>query len=390
MIPDPIRVAFVVHTFGVGGLERCVAHLVNELDPARFEPMIVCFTRNGDAAQWIRRSEVPIVELYKPPRNSLRTVLRLVRALLDYRPDLIHTHNWATLIESTLARRWVSGIRHVHAEHGLVLGKAGVPGLKIRARQVAMRWALNRVDTVVACAESVKERVSRECGFPRSRMLVVPNGVESPATDGRPSRAAELRSRLGLKRNSFVYGSVGNLRPVKDFGTAINALRIATTEGHDVHFVVVGNGTHRQQLEAHAVAAGVADRVHLVGPQQNVGDWLRVFDVYINSSVSEGMSMSILEAMATGLPVVATDVGDAAALIGGDPPAGLLVPPADPPSLARAVSELIGNLSRRKELGENARRRYNARYTVRHMVDRYSTLYSQVAAQGRSRTASRK
>ena len=118
-----VRIAFVVHTFDMGGLERCVARLVNRLDPARFEPMIVCMDRNGDAAGWLQRPDVPIVELRKRAGNDPAVIRRLAKTLRENRIDVVHSHNWGTLLETVLARRWAKTAYHGHAEHGLGLAE---------------------------------------------------------------------------------------------------------------------------------------------------------------------------------------------------------------------------------------------------------------------------
>ncbi len=374
--PQPIRVALIVHAFGVGGMERCIAHIINGMDEREFEPMVICLVANGDAARWIRRPGVPIVELHKPPGNSLRAIRQLARVLREHRIDLIHTHNWGTLLEGHLACRWSSGTRHLHAVHGLELDEFRVSGIKRVIRRTAMRCMMRRCDAVVACAESVRGWISDECRLAARKLHTITNGVEAWESSDPSSRDA-IRRSLGLREESFVIGSVGRMVAEKDFTAAIDALAIVASGGHDAHLVLVGDGPLRSKLEAAAAAAGVVDRTHFVGMQSNVGEWLQSFDLYLNSSRSEAMNMGIIEAMAAGLPIVATDVGDTGVLLGGDPPAGWLLPPANPPKLAEAVTELIGDRSRLIGLGESARRRYDADYTVEEMVGRYSALYSQ-------------
>src|SRR5690242_12707653 len=105
MLPR-LRVALVVHTFEIGGIERHVARLASRLDRQKFRPLIICLARTGKAAQWIETDDVPVIELHKQPRNDLRVVFRLARTLRDERIDVVHSHNWGTLLETTLARRW--------------------------------------------------------------------------------------------------------------------------------------------------------------------------------------------------------------------------------------------------------------------------------------------
>jgi len=369
------RVAYVVCTFETGGLERCVARLCNHLDPDRFRPMVVCLSRNGAAAGWIERDDVPIVELRKRDGNDLLLVRRLARALKEHRVDVVHSHNWGTLVETSLARRWAGVPVHVHSEHGQGLHE-GLHGLKRRLRSWATRFALNCADAVTVCAESVRPIVHGRSGFPRSRMQFIPNGVEKFIPPDAPEGAERIRRRLGLGDGAIIVGSVGRLAPVKDFATLIDAIGIVARHGHDIHLVLVGDGSERNRLSACARAAGIVSHVHFVGRQKNVGDWLTMFDVYVNSSLSEAMSLGILEAMAAGLPVVATDVGDNASLVTGSWPCGIIVPPANPNSLAEAIGSLASDCEQRARLGDNARSSFLSTYSVGRMTARYSELYS--------------
>ena len=142
---------------------------------------------------------------------------------------------------------------------------------------------------------------------------------------------------------------MGRLVPLKDYAGAVSAVSLLTRAGHDVHLVLIGDGPERERLAAEAQAAGIQQRVHLVGHQTDPLPWLRILDVYVNSSRTEAMNMGILEAMAAGLPVIATDVGDAAVMLGGTPPAGRIVPAREPAALAEAVGVLLADSSRRKD-----------------------------------------
>ncbi len=384
-----IRIAFIVHSFDAGGLERCVAHLADRLDPDRFRPMVICLDRNGQAAQWIERSDAPIVELHKPPGNSLRIVRRLSATFLEHGVDVAHSHNWGTLLETSLAcrrLRGVRGVRHVHAEHGLELDEFRVRGWKRHLRRMAMGWAMNRADAVVACAESVRKWICGDCGLHARRVQVITNGV-SGGVAGDSSTAAAIRQRLGIRPDSFVLGSVGRLVPLKDFGACIQATAMLAQQGVDAHFVLIGDGPAHKDLEMQAESSGAADRVHFALWQPAPCEWLPMFDVYVNSSRTEAMNLGILEAMAAGLPVVATDVGDTAWMIGGEDPVGILVPSNDPVRLAAALRQLAGDCAMRKSLAVNAQARYQAHYTVERMCDRYTDLYESLRPAQRTAVA---
>ncbi|MFH1920138.1 MAG: glycosyltransferase [Planctomycetota bacterium] len=372
---DHTRVAYVVYAFDMGGLERCVAHLANRLDRSRFGAMVICLSRSGSAAEWIERDDVQIIALRKRPGNDLGVIRRLARTLREHRVDVVHSHNWGTLMETALARRWAKTPVHVHAERGMELDALEAPAWRRRLRNLATRWALDRSDCVVTNAEAIRRHLFARCGRLRTAIEVVPNGVLTPASAGAAPCRSSLRESLGIPADVALLGSVGRLAPVKDFGTAIDAVARLGRGGHDVHLVLVGDGPERESLAARAREQGVGERVHLVGQRKDVTDWLAAFDVYVNSSLNEGMSQSILEAMAAGLPLVVTDVGDSAALVNGDCPCGLVVPLRDPTATAQAVAELLAQPQRRKKFTENARARHSTQYNTGRMIRAYEALY---------------
>jgi len=369
-----IRIAYIVHGFDVGGIERCVAHLANHLDRSQFQPMIVSLTRNGTAADWIENDDVPVVEIQKRNGNDPSAVLRLARQFKQHNVDVVHSHNWGTLVETAVARRWAGVTGHVHTEHGQGL-HVGVGGLKQQLRRRATYWAFDRADAVLICAESVKSLVAVRSGFPESRLQFLPNGVDDPLEQPVRFAPAELRSQLGIPTDAFVVGSVGRLVDVKDFPTAVSAVAAIPDQSRPVHLVIVGDGPNRQPLQELVADLNVGDRVHLVGWHADVADWLRLFDTYLNCSRSEAMSMGILEAMAAELPLIVTDVGDNPLLAGGESPCGLIVDAENPGQMAAAIEQLASDPQMQEAFSKQAVDRYRRRFSTERMVKEHAALY---------------
>jgi glycosyltransferase involved in cell wall biosynthesis len=369
-----VVVAYVVHTFDIGGIERCVARLANGLDPARFRPLVVCLSKQGAASKWIERGDVPVIALNKPARNSRRTVRRLAELLREHQVDVVHSHNWGTLVETVLARRSAHTPVHIHTEHGQGLHE-GLRGPRRWVRRLARRWAFERVDQLLVCAESVRPLIHTQCGFPEERMQFLPNGVDEPCIASNGDTPPALRRRLGIGPDAFVVGSVGRLAAVKSFGTAIRATAILRERGVDVHLVLVGDGPEEESLRRMAGEAGLGKFVHLVGRHEDVSPWLDLLDVYVNCSRSEAMSLGILEAMAARRPMVVSDVGDNRRLAGGDDGCGVVVPPERPDELAGALQVLRADPGRRERLSHNAGERFEREYSTRRMLADHSALY---------------
>ncbi|MFG0335426.1 MAG: glycosyltransferase [Maioricimonas sp. JB049] len=374
---NKLRVAYMVRTFNTGGLERCIARLANHLDRERFEPMVICLRKSGSAADWIERDDVPILELNQRDGNDPLALRRLARLLREQRVDVVHSHNWGTLVETAIARRWAGVPVHVHTEHGQGL-HADQKGLKKKLRTAVERWAFNRASQIVICAESVRTPIHQRNGFPADRMLFVPNGVEDPAEVPVTAAPAQLRQQLGIPADAIVVGSLGRLAEVKDFATAIESIAVLRGRGNNVHLVLVGDGPEEQNLRSLSEQLGIAAYVHFPGRQSQVADWLRMFDVYVNSSRSEAMSMGILEAMAAGRPIVATDVGDNRLLVDGAAPCGEIARFASAEGLAAALTDACPQI---KTLSDNARRRYASEYSIGLMVQRHADIYMRSQSQ---------
>jgi len=374
-----LRIAYIVHAFEVGGLERCIARLVNGLDPERFEPMIVCLASNGAAAQWLDRSEVPIIELHRRDGNDPKVVRRLSQVLRQYEIDVVHSHNWATLVETVIARKWARVPWHVHAERGMKLVDPQVGSLRRRLRDRASQWAFRQVDVVVAVAEEIRRRLEVRNIAKASRVQVIPNGVDVRLDQPCDISRHEIRSTLGIDECAILIGSVGRLASVKDFATAIEAVSRLVQEGLAAHLVIVGDGAENQSLRQSAIEAGIDRQCHLVGHQHDVGRWMSTMDIYVNSSINEGMSQSIIEAMAMGLPSVVTQVGDSAARGEGERACGLVVPAKSPTRLAAALKKLALSKDLRQEFGSNARLRHAHEYSLAAMLRNYESLYDGLA-----------
>ena len=386
---EPTRVALVVSTFEMGGLERCAASLINHLDRSRYTPTLVSLSRVGGAASWISVDDLEVVELNKRPGNDPSVVWKLARTLRERGIDVVHSHNWGTLVETTLARRWAGVPVHVHAEHGLELSDLELRRWKFVLRRTAMRWALNRASAVVVVAESVREKLVQRSGISAKKIKVVPNGVELPGLEDADRRARDIRASLRLEDGEWLLGSVGRLAPVKNFCMAIDALALLRQRGVRAHLAIVGDGPDQDKLQTYAREHGVADCIHLAGQQEDVAAWYAAIDVYLNSSLSEGMNLAIIEAMAAGVPTVVTDVGASRMMVDTEPANGLVVPSGDASQLAAATGQLLDNKTQRDHMSNCGRLKFRNEYGVAAMTHRYTELYRQYVRDRRTRKGDR-
>jgi glycosyltransferase involved in cell wall biosynthesis len=274
----------------------------------------------------------------------------------------LHTHGWATLVEGYVAAAIGRVPIIVHGEHGT---------LQTRNAWI-QRTLWGRVDQVLSVSSVLAGRMSTVMGFPYERIKTIRNGVETERFT--PALRPQARASFGLSDADVVVGIVGRLEPVKDQRRFVDAVACLAREGVRFKVLVAGEGTLRQELEAQVASLELGDRVSFLGMRLDVETIMAALDVFVLCSKSEGLSNTILEAMASGVPVVATDVGGAQELL--EPGVhGLIVPPQDTAALAVAIAELVADHPRRAAMSAANRLRTTTEFSLEAMVRAYEELY---------------
>ena len=361
------HVMHVVLSLSPGGTEGLVVELCRRLPP-RFAVSVCCLDDEGAWAGGLRARGVEVTALGRKPgfRPEIgRTIARLAAAR---GVSVLHCHQYSPFVYGWIAARLNPALAIVYTEHG-------------RLSDAPPSWKRRLVNPVLAKFKGPIVAVSAELReymiasrFPASRVSVVRNGIATgPAATG----LDRIRGRraLGLDEHDVVLMTVARLDPVKDLHTMVDAFAIVRRSLPNSRLVIVGDGPERAALETRARESAVAGGVLFAGHREDVRELLPAADVYVSSSISEGISITILEAMAAGLPIVATGVGGTPEILGGG--AGVMVPSRDPGQLALAVLELAVDRRRRDNTGEAARRRLLEEFTVDRMVDDYVALYRQ-------------
>jgi sugar transferase (PEP-CTERM/EpsH1 system associated) len=360
----------VVDHLGKGGLENGLVNLINGLDPERFEHVVYTMRRLGPNADRLPRN-VRVMCQGKQDADFPIQVGRLVRDIRDVGPDIVHSRNWAA-IEAVIAGRWVRSCNVVHSEHGLE-GDARVnPPLR---RTCFRRLAFELAHRVLSVSHHLKELHARLTGFAADRIHVIHNGVDGGRFFHEPSTRARVRGEMGLSEDEFCIGCVGNLLPVKDHLTLLRAVEHITGHCGRWRLILVGEGSERPKLEAfineHPACRG---RVFLTGTSDRVPELLQAMDVYVLPSLAEGISNSLLEAMSSGLPVIATATGGNPEVV-VDGKSGLLFPVGDFGRLAEQLILLQGRRNVRMQLAQEAIRRIREEFSIDSMVRKYAQVY---------------
>lgn len=371
-VPRPdARVLHVFSTFAPGGPQVRAVRLLPELERSWRHSILALDGRTEALA--LLAPELGVERVEPPPRaGTPRTTVALARLLQRLRPDLLLTYNFGAL-DALLAARLVGLRAVVHHEDGFLPDE--VKAFK-RRRVWARRLVLPGTRAVVVPSFRL-EGIARELWrLAPPRLVCIPNGLrlaDFPARDGRPRRRAEL----GLTPDDLVVGSVGHLRPEKNPVRLVQAM--ASAPGH---LLMLGDGPERGRVDEEARRGGLSRRLHLVGHRSAPQDDYRAMDVFALSSDTEQMPLSLLEAMASALPVVATDVGDVRRILPSEQGEFVIPLEEGAAGLARALQRLAADPALRARLGRENRLRVEREYSFDQMVARYRTVYSAALAAG--------
>ena len=380
---DPIRVAHVVPDLAIGGAETALVRLLESLDRASFVSLVVTLRDGGPLVGRAERAGARVASLGMRSRvPSLRALLRLRAALHAFAPDVVQGWMYHGNLAAWLGARLL-GTRpavawNLRQSLASLAHEPPATRLVIRANALLSR----RVEQIVnnSTASAVQHAA---LGFDASRVVVVPNGVDTALFLPNPAARAALRTRLGLAPDALLLGMVARVHPVKRHDLFLAAVADAVASGLDVHALLAGSGTSPASPElVHLVAAaGLAGRAHLLGERTDVELVFPALDVLVSASGwAEGFPNAVAEAMACGVPCVVTDTGDCAELLGA---AGAVVPPGDGAALAAALVDLLRlPAERRSALGRLGRERVAARFSLGQSTARYAALYEELARAG--------
>lgn len=364
-----MEIVHVVENLDRGGLERTVVDLIASQRDAGHECRVICLFKLGLLARELLASGVRVDACGKRPGLDLRA-LRRARALIRQSPDaVIHTHNAMAHYYAVLASLGLPVKCRINTRHGM--------GGRTRSgrQEWLYRQSLRGTDYAVAVCEAARQRFAADGMRPRRALLAVPNGIRlerfRPADDAaRQSLVAEL----GLPTGSRIIGTVGRLQPVKDHALLLRAFAKVRVQVPEAALVIVGDGPLRAALEAQAEQAGLSDAVRFMGDRHDVPRLLTGMEVFALTSTSEGYSVALLEACASSLPIVATDVGGNREIVRHGIN-GRLVPSGDTAAIATALIALLRGGEQAAAMGRAGYAWAQAEASFRTMAERYHGLY---------------
>jgi sugar transferase (PEP-CTERM/EpsH1 system associated) len=380
--PRPL-IVHVVYRFAVGGLENGVVNLINRLPSKRWRHAVLALTDvELQMRARVHRDDVQYLELHKSPGHLWRYYPQLVRILYDLQPSIVHSRNIAALEAQVAA--YLAGVRvRIHGEHGWDVHD---PDGSSRKYQLVRRMYRPFVQHYVALSRQIESYLTQAVGVPADVIGHIYNGVDTQlfrVASAMEDRRAPLAGAPFSCKDALVVGTVGRLQQVKDQKLLVLALMQAVQKRpaarERLRLVIVGDGPLRGELQRSLEAAQLADIAWLAGEQADVPAWLRAFDLFVLPSISEGISNTILEAMASGLPVIGTRVGGNAELIDA-PMTGELIAAGDAAILAEKLLAALDDPVRSKAQGAAGRRRIEQCFSLDVMVAAYESMYERMLA----------
>ena len=369
-----LRILHVVSCLGLGGTEHGVLKVINGLGDQEFEHR-VCAVRGIDKA-FARTNVASRTYSAGTGKPGLQFPLfRLIRIIKEFRPHVVHTRNFGA-IEAIPAARLARTPVTIHSEHGYELDI--LSGIPVR-RRVLCRILYSMADVVFTVTKDLQTFYGTQSWLGAEKLRTLYNGVDTVRFRPQPQMRELWRARLGIPAGRFVIGSVGRLVPIKDHLTLLKAAEGLVRTGLDVQVLLVGSGPEREGLEAYsAKSALLGGRVLFTGASDNVPEMLNAMDAYVLPSICEGMSNTILEAMASALPVIATRAGGNPELV-KEGETGWLFQPRDVEALSSFVQQIVKDRALRKRVGEAGYRRVVEQFSISQMIERYRELYQGLA-----------
>ena len=368
---SPVRVLQVLHGLARAGAEQLVYELAVE-NRARMSTQVVCLDHEGPLADALRREGVAIHPTRRREGLDLSQVRRIARVVRAFHPHVVHCHQYTPFFYGALASLLGGRGKVLFTEHG-----RHYPDVVAARRRAFNRFLVRKAAHVTAVCRFTRERLVRLEGIPPSRIEVIYNGVD-PSSFDRAGARAEARRSLHLPAEAGVVMQVGTFRPVKDQATAVRAFGHVRRREPGALLVFVGDGPDRPACEALAETMGLKGAVRFLGQRGDVPRVLPAADVILLTSLSEAHSVSLLEGMATGLAVVATDVGGVGeTVVHGR--TGLLAPAGDAEAIASALVRLLADADLRRRMGRAGRSRVCTRFRRSDMHRRYLEIYQRLA-----------
>lgn len=363
----PLRLMQITHDLAIGGLQQVVVSICRNIDRDRFSVSVLCLREKGELAPELEGMGIPVFLL---PRKRYGTdyfsFLKVAALLRREKTEVIHTHNKQPFIDGTLGGMIARSKTIIHTDHGRTFPD--------KRRYLFAEWVMSHfVYRIAAVSDKTGEDLIRYEKIRRNKIITVPNGVDQRLFEGRIESEAK-KGEIGISGRYPILGIGARLVEIKGIEYLLGAVSELRERYPGILLVIAGTGPCEERLKNLAGELEISDHVAFLGPRRDMHELLRVFDMYVLPSLSEGMPLALLEAMAAGCPVVATKVGGVPDII-ADEYNGVLVAPRDKEALAKAIRDMMDDDEKRNRFRERGLLLYERNYSAAAMTKRYERLY---------------
>jgi len=362
---ERLTVAHVVLNLDIGGLERIVISLIQNSDHDRFRHLVYCIGNGGTLADELRNDGFPVTAMNKPAGRSLTLPFKLMRMFRREKVQVVHSHNFGALVYGEMAAKLAGVAGTVYTSHGRTSAFQKINPYLVKY--------FNYVNKAVGVSEDTQQLLMKTSGFPLARTQTIINGLDVNRYGG-VIDIERKKEALGLSDAQHVVGIVARLSADKDHQTLLEAYSQILAKRTDITLLIVGDGPLKNNLLEKSNELKLGPKAVFLGDRLDVPEILKVLDLFVLSSVTEGLAVTLLEAMASRLPIVATEVGGNPEVVIHDK-TGIIVPPRDPASLAEAVCWMIDNREKAAQMGRLGRERVMEHFSIESMVRQYEALY---------------
>jgi N-acetyl-alpha-D-glucosaminyl L-malate synthase BshA len=366
---NPVRIAFVLHVMQIAGAEVLVSEIIQRLR-SQIAPVVFCLDTIGQLGEHMKSKGVSVISFDRRPGIDIGVSIKIAKELRQRNIEIVHAHQYTPFFYSALAKIFTTHkFRLIFTEHGRHYPDV----VSVKRRWVNKYFFTHYIDEINAVSHFSAQALSEKEGFPSKRIQVIENGI-IPDKYKISSNKTELKEKIGLAPDRRFLICVARFHPVKDHITLLKAFSKITQKLPDIDLLLAGDGPLRKTLEQQAEQLSISHRVHFLGIRQDIPELMHLSDVFTLTSVSEAASITLLEAMASSLPVVVTDVGGNPEIVKSGIN-GFLVPSGDDSKIAEAYVRLFTDTQLYCQMAENNRHRIMQNFLLDRTIESYRELY---------------
>ena len=354
-------------------MENGVVNIINNMDKSRFSNIICSLTTSDDYQYRISSDRRNIYNINKRDGNDITVPFKIASIIKKNQIDIVHARGWPTYLEGLLAAKLMCWrVKFIYSYHGRTIDDVQyIPKRRLKIQKYLSFFA----DCIMTLSNEMASEYASMIGINSENIKVIYNGVETDKFSGTNVELESLREELSIKKDDYVVGFVGRIDPVKDLQTLIDAIFIVKADINNIKLIIVGDGSEMAKLQNYLIGNGMMNNVIFTGQRDDIGSCLSIMNIYVQPSLYEGMSNTIVEAMAGEKTVLATNVGGTPELINHEVD-GILFSPGKPEKLAQHILDLYQNPDKAHSLANKAYRKVIEKFSMFAMIENYEKLYT--------------